>query len=140
MGFSTVAATAILGGTCVLMITIFTGGVLPTISDYHEAYKNMEERAVERVQTNINITNVTNTSGIFYDINVTVKNTGRITLKIVDFTILINGTQRVFNCSETYLYPEKDAIFTVNLTGTGLKRIKVISAKGISDYEEYIVE
>ena len=83
MGFSTVAATAILGGTCVLMITIFTGGVLPTISDYHEAYKNLEVRGVERIQTNINITNVTNTSGTYYDLNVTVKNTGRITLKSV---------------------------------------------------------
>jgi archaellum component FlaF (FlaF/FlaG flagellin family) len=140
MGFSTVAATAILGGSCVLMITIFTGGVLPTISDYHEAYKNMEERAVERIQTNINITDVTNTSGIFYDLNITVKNIGRITLKTVDFTILINGTKRAFNCSETYLYAEKDVIFTVNLTGTGLKRMKIISANGIFDYEEYIVE
>lgn len=140
MGFSTVAATAILGGSCVLMITILTGGVLPTISDYHEAYKNMEERAVQRIQTSINITDVTNTSGIVYDLNVTVKNTGGITLKTVDFTILINGTNKEFNCSETYLYPEKDVIFTINLTGTGLKRIKIISANGISDYEEYIVE
>lgn len=139
MGFSTIAATAILGGSCIMMITIFSGGILPTISDYHEAFKNMEDRAVERLHTNINIINVTNTSGIYYDLNITVKNTGRITLETADFTILINGVKEQFNCSKSYLYPEKDAIFTLNLTGSGLKGIKAITENGILDYEEYVV-
>ena len=85
------AATAILGGTCVMILSIFSGGIIPTISNYHEAYKNMEDRAVERINTNINIENMTNTSGFYYDLNITVKNTGHITLKTLDFTILING-------------------------------------------------
>ena len=139
MGFSTIAATAILGGTCIMMITIFSGGILPTISDYNEAFKNMEDRAVRRVQTNINITNVTNTSGIYYDMNITVKNTGRITLETTDFTILINGEKEQFNCTNSYLYPEKETIFTLNLTGGGLKRIKTITENGIFDYKEYVV-
>lgn len=139
MGFSTIAATAILGGSCIMMITIFSGGILPTISDYHEAFKNMEDRAVERLHTNINIINVTNTSGIYYDLNITVKNTGRITLETADFTILINGVKEQFNCSKSYLYPEKEVIFTLNLTGSGLKGIKTITENGILDYEEYVV-
>lgn len=139
MGFSTIAATAILGGSCIMMITIFSGGILPTISDYHEAFKNMEDRAVERLHTNINIINVTNTSGIYYDLNITVKNTGRITLEATDFTILINGVKEQFNCSKSYLYPEKEVIFTLNLTGSGLKGIKTITENGILDYEEYVV-
>ena len=139
MGFSTIAATAILGGSCIMIITIFSGGVLPTISNYHEAFKNMENRAVERVQTNVNITNVTNTSGIYYDLNITVKNAGQITLETAEFTILINGVKKPCNCSELYIYPEKEVVFTVNLTGSELKRIKVITENGISNYEEYIV-
>jgi archaellum component FlaF (FlaF/FlaG flagellin family) len=139
MGFSTIAATAILGGTCIMIITIFSGGILPTITNYHEAFKNMEDRAVERVNTNINITSVTNTSGIYYDFNITVNNTGQITLKILDFTIIVNGIKEQFNCSDSYLFPERETIFTLNLTGSGLKRIKVVTENGIFDYEEYIV-
>ncbi|UCD13089.1 MAG: hypothetical protein JSW60_05890 [Thermoplasmatales archaeon] len=139
MGFSTIVATAVLGGSCIMMITIFSGGVLPTISDYHEAFKNMEDRAVERFHTNINITNVTNTSGIYYDLNITMKNTGCITLETTDFTMLINGVKERFNCSESYLYPEKEVIFTLNLTGSGLLRIKAITENGVSDYEEHVI-
>jgi archaellum component FlaF (FlaF/FlaG flagellin family) len=82
---------------------------------------------------------VTNTSGIYYDMNITVKNTGRITLETTDFTILINGEKEQFNCTNSYLYPEKETIFTLNLTGGGLKRIKTITENGIFDYKEYVV-
>lgn len=139
MGFSTIAATAIMGASLLVMISIFSGGVIPALSDYHESFKNLELRSVERIQTNINITNITNTSGVYYDLNITVENTGSITLKTADFTILINGTKKPFNCSESYLYPEKEGVFTVNLTGSGLKRIKVITYNGISDYGEHLV-
>jgi archaellum component FlaF (FlaF/FlaG flagellin family) len=139
MGLSTVAATAIIGVSLLMVISIFTGGVMPTLSDYREAFKNMESRATDRVQTSINITTIANTSGVFYDLNVTVENDGGISLETADFTVLINGTNKPFNCTESYLYPGRDCIFTVNLTGTGLKRIKVITGNGISDYGEHTV-
>lgn len=139
MGFSTVAAAAIIGVSFILVINIFSGGVLPTLSDYRESLKNMEERSVNRIQTGINITDITNTGGTFYDLNITVKNIGSITLKTDDFTILINGTNKAFTCNKSHIYSEKDAVFTVNLTGTGLKRVKVITENGISDYGEHMV-
>ena len=139
MGFSTVAAAAIIGVSFIIVINIFSGGVLPTLSDYRESLKSMEERSVERIQTGINITDITNTGGAFYDLNITVKNIGSITLKTDDFTVLINGTNKPFTCNKSFLYAEKDAVFTVNLTGTGLKRIKVITQNGISDYGEHTV-
>jgi archaellum component FlaF (FlaF/FlaG flagellin family) len=139
MGFSTIAAVAILGGSCITMFTILSGGILPTISNYHEAFKDMEERALDKIQTNINITEVTNTVGPYFDLNVTVENTGQNTLITQDFTILINGIKYQYNCSEPYLYPEKEVIFTINMTGSGLFRIKTISENGISDYKEHVV-
>lgn len=139
MGLSTVAAAAIVGVSFLIMINIFSGGVLPVLSDYREAFKNLETRSVERVQTDINITDITHTGGVYYDLNITVKNIGSINLKTVDFTILINGTNKPYTCTKSYLYPEKEAVFTVNLTGTGLKRIKVITENGISDYGEHVV-
>ena len=71
----------------IIVINIFSGGVLPTLSDYRESFKNMEERSIERIQTNINITDITNTGGASYDLNITVKNIGSTTLKTDDFTV-----------------------------------------------------
>jgi archaellum component FlaF (FlaF/FlaG flagellin family) len=139
LGFSTIAATAILGGALISILAILSGTIVPTISDYHESMKNLETRIVERSQTDINITSITNTTGIFYDLNITVKNTGSNTLKSADTTILINGTTKQFNCSTPYLYPNSSGIFTVNLTGTGQKKIKVVTQNGIADYATYIV-
>lgn len=139
MGFSTVAATAILGGSIVLSLTIFSGSVLPTMSEYHDSFRELEQRSIARLQTNINITNITNTSGLFYDLNITVRNIGSTTLKTSDFTFLINGTKQSYNISANYIFPENEEIFTLNLTGTGLKQIKVVTENGISIYEEYIV-
>lgn len=139
MGFSTVAAATIMGVSFIIVINIFSGGVIPTLSDYRESFKNMEERSVERIQTDINITEITNTGGVFYDFNITVKNIGSTTLETGDFTILINGTNKPFTVNKSHLYPEKEAVFTVNLTGAGLKRVKIITENGISDYGEHMV-
>ena len=140
MGFSTVAAAAILGGSFIMIATIISGSTIPTLSNYHDAMKNLENRAIERIHTYINITNITNTSGLNYDLNITVRNTGKISLDTSDFTILINGTIKEFNTSTPYIYPDNEGIFTINLSGTGLKAIKVITANGITDYEKYIVQ
>ena len=140
MGFSTVAAAAILGGSFIMIATIISGSTIPTLSNYHDAMKNLENRAIERIHTYINITNITNTSGLNYDLNITVRNTGKISLDTSDFTILINGTFIEFNTSTSYIYPDNEGIFTINLSGTGLKAIKVITANGITDYEKYIVQ
>jgi archaellum component FlaF (FlaF/FlaG flagellin family) len=139
LGFSTIAATAILGGALISILAIVSGGILPTISEYHASMKDLDSRLVERSQTDINITGVTNTSGLFYDLNITVKNTGSHTLKTADSTILINGTTKQFNCSIPFLYPESEAVFTVNLSGIGQKKIKIITQNGLSDYASYTV-
>lgn len=141
MGLSTIAATAIIGVSLLMVISIFTGGVMPTLSDYREAFKNMESRATDRVQTSINITDITDNvlMGSPYDLNITVNNTGSVSLETSDFTILVNGVNRLFNSTSSYLYPEKEAVISVKEVGVGLKRIKVITGNGISDYGEHTV-
>lgn len=141
MGFSLVAAFAVIGVTTLISIEILTGSILPTLNDFDDSYNEMIERKINRVQTKINITNVsTSVNGTNYDHNITVENTGSITLKTADFTILINGTKQHFICLNPYLYPEKNSYFNIyNLSGSGTKLLKVITDNGISDYYQYTI-
>ncbi len=139
MGFSLIAAAAIIGLSIVMAIEIIVSTTIPTVNDVHNAFDNMRDRSIEQVQTDINITGITSeVNGSNYDINITVENTGSVTLKTIYFNILVNGTDKPFSCSKTYLYPEKEVYFNVsNLQGIGNRRLKVITNNGISNYYDF---
>jgi archaellum component FlaF (FlaF/FlaG flagellin family) len=140
MGFSLVAAFAVISVSLLISIEILSGSLIPMITDINDSYDDMVDRDVEGVQTDINITHVSTSFNVFsnYDHNITVENSGSITLTTSDFTLLINGTAQQFSCSDSYLYPEKETYFNIsNLSGGGNKRLKVITYNGISDYYEY---
>ncbi|HEC94805.1 MAG TPA: hypothetical protein ENI45_02425 [Thermoplasmatales archaeon] len=140
MGFSTVAAAAIIGVALLMALNTLVGSILPSLSDLNDAYQELGERMVEMVQTDVIISGVSATSGTPYNLSITVKNNGSETLETSKFTILVNGTLQSFTCPTTYLYPEESAVFTVSgLTERGLKRIKVVCENGVSDYAEYSV-
>ncbi len=141
MGFSIAGAFAVICISLFIAIEIFSSNLFPMVSDVTFSYHDMKDRAVDEIQTNINITNVTITYGAgTYDLNISVENTGSIAINTSDFTILINGTSQQFNCTNSYAYPEKVVYFTLNsLVGTGTKKLKAITENGISDYYEYIV-
>jgi archaellum component FlaF (FlaF/FlaG flagellin family) len=139
MGFSLIAAAAILGFTLFMVAEIITSDVLPTIEGINDSYGDMKERLNDQLQTDINITvvsrSVNSVNGTNYDYNISVQNTGSVTLTTEDFMILINGTGHPFTCSHKYLHPENTEYFrVVNVTGTGTTRVKVVTNNGIADY------
>jgi len=141
MGFSLVAATAIIGVSLVMCLEIIVGTTMPTITDLHESFNDMRNRAIDQVQTDIDITSVTSEiNGSNYDINITVKNIGSITLQTKYFDILINGTKNEFTCSKSYIYPEHEVYFNVfNIPGSGESRLKIVTNNGVSDYYIFIL-
>lgn len=141
MGFSLVAAAAIIGVSVLMAIEIIVSTTIPTLTDVHDAFEDMRDRAIDKVQTEINITDVSSeANGSNYDINVTVENTGSVTLETAYFDILINGTKNEFTCSKSYLHPENEVYFNVSsLSGSGKRRLKVVTNNGISDYYEFIL-
>lgn len=141
MGFSLVASFAVIGVSILISIEILMGAILPIITDIDDSYDHMVDRKIDRVQTDINITAVsTSVNGSNYDHNISLENTGSVTLNTSDFTILIDGTKQPFSCSDPYLYPEKTTYFNIdNLPGSGAKKLKVITDNGISDYYEYTI-
>lgn len=139
MGFSLVGAAAIIVVSILMGIEIIVSTTIPTLTDVHDAFDEMKDRAIAQVQTDINITNVNNiVNGSNHDINITVENTGSITLETTFFNILINGTKNDFSCSKSYIHPENKVYFDVsNLSGSGIRRLKVVTNNGISDYYEF---
>lgn len=139
MGFSLVGAAAIIGVSILMGIEIIVSTTIPTIIDVHDAFDDMRDRAIAQVQTDINITDVSSVvNGSNYDINITIENTGSVTLETSFFDILINGTKKDFSCSRSYIHPENQVYFNIlNLSGSGLRRLKVVTNNGIADYYEF---
>ena len=71
-------------------------------------------------------------------ININLMNTGSTVIKTTDVTILVNGTVTSFTCSTSYIYPNGQANFIVDVLSSGEKRIKIVTGNGIADY--YIFE
>jgi archaellum component FlaF (FlaF/FlaG flagellin family) len=96
----------------------------------------MKDRLRDQVQTDVNITAVSRSfNDPNYDYNISVQNTGSVTLNTEDFIILINGTTYPFTCTHSYVHPENTVYFqVVNVAGAGVKRMKVITNNGIADY------
>ena len=141
MGFSFVGAFAILGVTLMIAFEIFTGSLLPAVSNVNYSLKHMKDRTDDISHTNITIDSIITTANVSnYDLNISVKNVGSITLKAVDFNILVNGSSKTFSFSDSYLYPENTIYFNVfNLPGEGNRKLKIISPNGVSDYIEYTI-
>jgi archaellum component FlaF (FlaF/FlaG flagellin family) len=53
MGFSLVAAAAIVGVSLVMGLEIIVGTTIPTITNINESYNEMRNRAIDQIQTNI---------------------------------------------------------------------------------------
>ena len=141
MGFSLVAAAAIIGVSVLIAIEVIVGTTIPIFTNVHESFNNMKNRAIYQVQTEINITSVTTeVNGSNTDINITIKNVGSISLETSYFNILINGTSKEFTCSNMYLHPENEVYFNVSsLPGTGLRRLKVVTDNGLSEYYDFTI-
>jgi archaellum component FlaG (FlaF/FlaG flagellin family) len=96
----------------------------------------MNNRLKDQLHTDINILGATRTgTGANYTYNISVENTGSVTLPTDDFKILINGTEYHSTCNHLHLHPENTVYFQIeNVTDAGAVRIKVITNNGIADY------
>jgi len=138
VGFSTSAAFAILGVCVFVCLDILSSSFLPSLSELNTAYRCMERRMVERLNTDIDVINISKTSGTTYNISIKVKNTGSTELDVGDFTIIVNGAIESYSADREYLYPLDIVNITVtNLTYTGTIRVKVVTGNGIEDYGSY---
>ena len=139
MGFSVAAASGIIGISILVIIELSVGTIFPTIQDVSESYSEMKNRALEQLQTDINILSVNaSINGTNHDLIITLQNAGSITIDLLKCHVLINGSTFQFQSSNDYIHPQKQTNLTLNqLPGLGTRRVKVISEQGIADYYTY---
>lgn len=141
MGFSLSASFAVIGVSILISLEIFIGAIIPTIDDIDKSYDEKISRGINKIQTDINISNVFTAANLSnYDYNISIENSGSITLKTNEFIVLINGKSYDYVCEDLYLFPESETNFLVyNISGSGSIRLKILAENGISDYYEIVI-
>ena len=141
MGFSISAASAIIGVAVVMIIEVSVGTVIPVFTDLNDSYNDMRQRSFDELQTDIVIQNITvQTHASLHDILISVSNSGSTVIETKYIDVLVNGTLTSFTCADNYWFPEGTyTISLTNLTGSGNKKVKVVTENGISDYDTYSV-
>lgn len=141
LGFSISATSAIIGVAIIMVIEVSVGTVIPVITDLDNSYDEMRQRAVEELQTMIEIENINvQTNDSLHDLSIEIKNTGSTVIESSYVNVLVNGSLSSFLCDDEYWFPE--SIYTVSVdgvSGSGLKKVKIITNNGISDYDTYSV-
>jgi archaellum component FlaF (FlaF/FlaG flagellin family) len=141
MGFSLTAAFAIISVSLFVAIEIFSSQFLPMIDDFENSNSELMERYSNRIETNMNLTEVNVTSNLTnYDYNITINNTGDIVLNTNEINILVNGNFEEFQCNDDYILPlTQSNLILSNLSYSGIVRIKAITGNGIEEYKEITI-
>jgi len=141
MGFSVIAASAIIGVSVLIALELVVGTTFPIMTDVQSSYKEMKDRSIEQVQTDINITTVTAVSNASnWDLNISIENLGSISLETSKFNILVDGIDKTFVCNDAYLYPQGIVNFIIyDYNADDSTLIKAIAENGISDYFNIVI-
>lgn len=131
MGFSLSAAAAIIGVSIVISIEIFVSTSIPTITEVHDSYDEMRDRSIDQIQTDITITN---TAWVDPNTEITVNNTGSITVNTSKCNVLLNGEEKIFTCTKSNIHPEGSAVFSISGQVLNGDIIKIVTPNGVSDY------
>jgi archaellum component FlaF (FlaF/FlaG flagellin family) len=134
MGFSTVAATAIIGVSLLIGVELIVSTTIPSIEDMHDSYDKMRDRSIEQMQTDITITNA---AYVLPDTLISVVNTGSESINTTNCNILINGTSKSFTCNVNFIHPEQTAIFSIAERTYPGDIIKIITPNGVSEYHTF---
>ncbi|MBS3749302.1 MAG: hypothetical protein KGY67_06340 [Candidatus Thermoplasmatota archaeon] len=122
-----------------MVLEVSVGTVLPVLTDLDESYDKMRNRAVEELQTDIQINDMsTQANNSLHDLTINLTNSGSTVIETSYITVLIDGSNSVFAVDELYWFPESSYTISVNgISGSGVHQVKVITKNGICDYATY---
>ena len=133
MGFSLIAASAIIGVAVLISLELIVGTTIPTITDVHDSYDDMRDRAINQIQTDVTITNAVWAAP---NMIISVDNTGSTTVNTSKCNILLNGVSQSFTYIVSYFHPEETALFAFTTRANPGDIIKIVTPNGIGDYYE----
>ena len=122
-----------------MVLEVSMGTVLPVLSDVDESYDEMRNRAVDELQTDVEIDDITvQSNSSFHDIAINLTNKGSTVIDSSYVHCLVDGSIQGFTVNSQYFFPESSYSLSVNgLSGSGVHQVKVVTMNGISDYATY---
>ena len=122
-----------------MVLEVSMGTVLPVLTDLDESYDDMRNRAVDELQTNIQITDMSaQANSSLHDLTINLTNSGSTVIETSYINVLIDGSMSVFAIDDLYWFPESSYTVLVNgVSGSGVHQVKVITKNGICDYATY---
>jgi archaellum component FlaF (FlaF/FlaG flagellin family) len=98
VGFSLVAAFAVIGVSLFIALEILTGVLMPTLSDFNDSWREAKERRVDEVQSEINITGIVDgVTGTWWNMSfgfrksITIDHT-KVAAMLTNFPVLVDIT------------------------------------------------
>jgi archaellum component FlaF (FlaF/FlaG flagellin family) len=141
MGFSVSATfSVIVVASLVSLVQVYTVSD-NTMSDVLDSYYSNFDDLNLKKNDDINITGTSIVgNAASYNLTLTVKNEGSTTLKVSDWSLIIDGGLTDFNTSDTYVLPLNEITITVyDLSGGGAHRAKLVTERGQSRFASYTV-
>ncbi|OWP56151.1 MAG: hypothetical protein B2I17_07405 [Thermoplasmatales archaeon B_DKE] len=134
MGFSYVAAVAILLSSSLIFFGMVYGEFVQSNSQVSSAQNKMNQENYDLLNSKVNITGYYVVPGTTYNITINMTNTGSITLNLDTSSLLVNGTIVNAVPSSNYLFPLGNGSITFHSTSAGIKAVELIFNTG---YEKF---
>ncbi len=141
MGYSVSAAFSILFIATLLSLEYLYNSADFAIDSAEDGFTSNVNDRFKTYNADIDILNVTVTSGSDYDLYINIKNAGSVTFSSDKSSFLVEGeTVSPDYYSDAYHLPDKNLTVRIpNLPNNGTKRLKVVTEYGNSAYITYEV-
>ncbi|MBO8182206.1 MAG: hypothetical protein H0Z28_05355 [Archaeoglobus sp.] len=144
MGFSTIAAFAIIMISLFISMSFIAGELVKSFNDIDLAVKKQEHRKYELENTDFEITSVNawNTTATTYNVTVDLTNTGAVTLDSSKFTVIVDGISYDFTYNQSNFYPLEGVRLELNNLPGGegsSHRLKIVAENGVERYATFSV-
>ena len=144
MGFSTIAAFAIIMISLFISMSFIAGELVKSFNDIDLAVKKQEHRKYELENTDFEITSVNawNTTATTYNMTVDLTNTGAVTLDSSKFTVIVDGISYDFTYNQSNFYPLEGVRLELNNLPGGegsSHRLKIVAENGVERYATFSV-
>ena len=136
MGFSYVAAVAILLSSSLIFFGMVYGEFVQSNSQVSSAQNKMNQENYDLINSKVNITGYYVIPGTTYNVTINMTNTGSVTLNLDTSSLLVNGTMTNFTPSSNYLFPLGKGNITFHSATSGLKSVELIFNTGYEKFTE----
>ena len=143
MGFSYVAAAAILLSSTLIFFGMVYSGFVQSNLEIHNAGTQYNQNSYDYLNSKVNITgysviNESTANSSAYVVSINMTNTGSVTFSMNKTDVLVNGLITDYNSSTDYLFPLGTGNITITVNSTASYDVKLVFSTGYDAYEKVV--